>query len=242
MITTHYMEEAERLCDRVAVMDQGHVVALDTPDRLIALHGPGTSIEFSSHDADEASMRALDGVASAHVSGTSVRLLTRSPETVLAQLLHPDAAGRDGMSNLRVEHGTLEDVFLALTGRGLELVKAWFALVKTTVRSSFRNRAALIFTLLIPIFLMVLLGNVLGGGNASVNIGVANHARTSLSTSYIGVLKRDKNLVVEQGSAATEFEPAPARRRRGGGGDPARFRDAVSCRSAMCRHRRQSPT
>ena len=120
MITTHYMEEAERLCDRVAVMDQGHIVALDTPDRLIALHGPGTSIEFSSHDADEASMRALTGVESAHVSGTNVRLLTRSPEVVLAQLLHPDAAGRDGMSNLRVEHGTLEDVFLALTGRGLD--------------------------------------------------------------------------------------------------------------------------
>ena len=120
MITTHYMEEAERLCDRVAVMDQGHIVALDTPDRLIALHGPGTSIEYSSPHADEATLRALTGVESAHVSGTSVRLLTRHAEIVLAQLLHPDGAGPDGMSNLRVEHGTLEDVFLALTGRGLE--------------------------------------------------------------------------------------------------------------------------
>ena len=121
MITTHYMEEAERLCDRVAVMDQGHIVALDTPDRLIALHGPGTSIEYSSPHADEATLRALTGVESAHVSGTNVRLLTRHAEIVLAQLLHPDGAGPDGMNNLRVEHGTLEDVFLALTGRGLEL-------------------------------------------------------------------------------------------------------------------------
>jgi ABC-2 type transport system ATP-binding protein len=120
MITTHYMEEAERLCDRVAVMDQGHIVALDTPDRLIALHGPGTSIEYSSRHADEATLRALTGVDSVHVSGTNVQLHTRRAEIVLAQLLHPEGAGPDGMSNLRVEHGTLEDVFLALTGRGLE--------------------------------------------------------------------------------------------------------------------------
>jgi len=83
-------------------------------------------------------------------------------------------------------------------------VRAWFALVKTTVRSSFRNRAALIFTLLIPIFLMVLLGNVLGGGSASVNIGVVDHANTALSRAYIDVLKHDKNLVVEQQGASAE--------------------------------------
>ena len=64
-------------------------------------------------------------------------------------------------------------------------MKGWLALVKTTVRSSFRNRAALIFTLLIPIFLMVLLGNVLGGGNASVNIGIVNNANNTASKAYI---------------------------------------------------------
>jgi ABC-2 type transport system permease protein len=83
-------------------------------------------------------------------------------------------------------------------------VRGWLALVKTTVRSSFRNRAALIFTLLIPIFLMVLLGNVLGGGNASVNIGVVDNAANTLSKAYISTLKHDKNLVVEQGGASHE--------------------------------------
>jgi ABC-2 type transport system permease protein len=76
-------------------------------------------------------------------------------------------------------------------------VRGWLALVKSTVRSSFRNRAALIFTLLIPIFLMVLLGNVLGGGNASVNVGVVNNANNTLSKAYISTLKHEKNLVVE---------------------------------------------
>jgi ABC-2 type transport system permease protein len=83
-------------------------------------------------------------------------------------------------------------------------MKAWLALVKTTVRSSFRNRAALIFTLLIPIFLMVLLGNVLGGGNASVNIGVVDNAGNTLSKAYISTLQHDKNLVVERGTASHE--------------------------------------
>jgi ABC-2 type transport system permease protein len=83
-------------------------------------------------------------------------------------------------------------------------VRAWLALVKATVRSSFRNRAALIFTLLIPIFLMVLLGNVLGGGSASVNIGVVNNAHNTLSKAYVSTLTHEKNLVVEQGSAAHE--------------------------------------
>jgi ABC-2 type transport system permease protein len=83
-------------------------------------------------------------------------------------------------------------------------MRGWFALVKTTVRSSFRNRAALIFTLLIPIFLMVLLGNVLGGGNASVNIGVVDNAANTPSKAYLSTLKHEKNLVVEQGSASHE--------------------------------------
>jgi ABC-2 type transport system permease protein len=83
-------------------------------------------------------------------------------------------------------------------------MKGWIALVKTTVRSSFRNRPALIFTLLIPIFLMVLLGNVLGGGNASVNIGVVNNSLGTLSKAYIATLEHDKNLVVEQGSQPHE--------------------------------------
>ncbi len=55
MLTTHYMEEAERLCDRVAVMDQGHIVALGTPERLVVEHGPGTTIEFTTPGAERRS-------------------------------------------------------------------------------------------------------------------------------------------------------------------------------------------
>jgi ABC-2 type transport system ATP-binding protein len=119
MLTTHYMEEAERLCDRVAVMDLGRIVALDTPDRLVELHASGTTITFTSPTTDTVKLRALTGVESAEVSGGFARLVTRSPEVVLAQLLHPDGDHPNGISNLRMERGTLEDVFIALTGREL---------------------------------------------------------------------------------------------------------------------------
>jgi ABC-2 type transport system ATP-binding protein len=119
MLTTHYMEEAERLCDRVAVMDKGHVVALDTPEHLVSQYGPGTTIEYTNADADVKRLRTLNGVDSAEVNAGTVRLSTKTPEVVLAQLLHPGADGDSGMTNLRVERGTLEDVFLAITGRAL---------------------------------------------------------------------------------------------------------------------------
>ncbi|MGI8847043.1 MAG: ABC transporter ATP-binding protein [Candidatus Dormibacteria bacterium] len=126
MLTTHYMEEAERLCDRVAVMDHGTIVALGTPAKLIAENARGTTIEFEAPGTvDAAALRRLDGVDSAEVDG-SVTVTTEHPETVLRALLAPHPtwlAPVDGdgpaVRDLRVRSGTLEDVFLALTGRSL---------------------------------------------------------------------------------------------------------------------------
>ena len=132
VLTTHYMEEAERLCDRVAVMDRGRIVALDTPARLVAEHAPGATIEFDLPGADAQMAARLPGADSVEVRGDHVRLRTRSPERVLQSLFDPATAaalagGRGGgvaaaaaVGDLRVRSGTLEDVFLALTGRSLE--------------------------------------------------------------------------------------------------------------------------
>jgi ABC-2 type transport system ATP-binding protein len=130
VLTTHYMEEAERLCDRVAVIDRGRIVALDTPRHLIAEYAPGTTVEFAlvpGLDAD--TLRGLPGVERVVVDGR-VSISTRTPESVLHALLDPQAAwatsGSDGggeaentIRDLMVRHGTLEDVFLNLTGRSL---------------------------------------------------------------------------------------------------------------------------
>ncbi len=127
VLTSHYMEEAERLCSRVAVIDHGRIVALDTPANLITAHAPGTTIEFeAAHGVHEAALARIAGVDRVVVGGR-VEVSTRVPELVLRELLdpHADWLGRDdagaaaGIRDLRVRQGTLEDVFIALTGRSL---------------------------------------------------------------------------------------------------------------------------
>jgi ABC-2 type transport system ATP-binding protein len=127
VLTTHNMEEAERLCARVAVIDHGRIVALDTPARLIAAHAPGTTIEFDApHGVDVEALTKIPAVDKVTVDGR-VTVSTRAPERVLRDLLDPHAhwlnrgeGGEEaGIRDLRVRQGTLEDVFIALTGRSL---------------------------------------------------------------------------------------------------------------------------
>jgi ABC-2 type transport system ATP-binding protein len=127
VLTTHNMEEAERLCARIAVIDHGRMVALDSPTSLISVHAPGTTIEFDApHGVDEPALAQLAGVDRVSVDGR-VSVSTRVPERVLRDLLDPSARwlmrGDDGhevgIRDLRVRQGTLEDVFIALTGRSL---------------------------------------------------------------------------------------------------------------------------
>ena len=122
VLTTHNMEEAQRLCNRVAIVDHGRVVALDTPARLIAAHAPGTTVEFDApNGVDEAALGAIPGVDSVTVDGR-VAVSTLAPERVLRVLLDPTAPvhlGDGAIRDLVVHQGTLEDVFIALTGRSL---------------------------------------------------------------------------------------------------------------------------
>jgi ABC-2 type transport system ATP-binding protein len=127
VLTTHNMEEAERLCARVAVIDHGRIVALDTPARLIAAHAPGTTIEFDApHGVDVDALAKIPDVDRVAVDGR-VSVTTRAPERVLRELLDPAAhwlnraegEEESAIRDLRVRQGTLEDVFIALTGRSL---------------------------------------------------------------------------------------------------------------------------
>jgi ABC-2 type transport system ATP-binding protein len=122
LLTTHYMEEAERLCERVAVMDHGRIIALGTPRELIASLEAEHVLEFAVADGpplDPESLRRLDGVCSAlRRDGTwqlQVAELHRAMPALLAELRQQGAQ----LTELRTHSPTLEDVFVSLTGRHL---------------------------------------------------------------------------------------------------------------------------
>ncbi len=122
LLTTHYMDEAERLCDRVAVVDHGRMIALGTPQELIASLGAEHVVEFGAAAGATlapAALRGLPGVTDVHAEDGTVRLtVARIHETVPALM----ALVRDRdieLTRLVTHHATLEDVFLHLTGRSL---------------------------------------------------------------------------------------------------------------------------
>jgi ABC-2 type transport system ATP-binding protein len=122
VLTTHYMEEAERLCDRVAIVDRGTVIALGTPRELIASLGAEHVVDFALADSaelDEDVLAGLPGVTRVQRDQGRIRLtVSRIHETVPA--LMPVLRGRGAeLSELTTHHATLEDVFIALTGRHL---------------------------------------------------------------------------------------------------------------------------
>jgi ABC-2 type transport system ATP-binding protein len=118
VLTTHYMEEAERLCDRVAIMDHGRIVALDAPRALIREHTPGTTVTVTISDG-EAALEGLPGVRHVQRQNGEALLLSDDPIQTVHALMDLNRSGALRFHQLRVEEATLEDVFLHLTGRRL---------------------------------------------------------------------------------------------------------------------------
>ncbi len=126
VLTTHYMEEAEVLCDRIAIMDGGKVIACDTPANLIRdLHLEATvSASIAEGTISEDAPRTLPGVVSAALSLTEtpprLRLQTSNAQATITALLELAAANQVVLDDLSSTRATLEDVFLAHTGRAYE--------------------------------------------------------------------------------------------------------------------------
>jgi len=120
LLTTHYMEEAERLCDRVAIVDHGRVIAQGTPGELIATLGAEHVIEFEAALAPDAEMlRGLPGVAGIRHDGSAILLTAREVHRTVPALLSALSGQQVELTRLVTHHATLEDVFVALTGRHL---------------------------------------------------------------------------------------------------------------------------
>ena len=123
ILTTHYMDEAERLCDRVAVMDHGKIIALGTPRELIASIGAEHMVEFSvaegSATVDLVALEKLDGVRVARSENGGYAMQVSELHRAVAALFDELAGRRIPLTELRTHSATLEDVFVSLTGRHL---------------------------------------------------------------------------------------------------------------------------
>jgi ABC-2 type transport system ATP-binding protein len=122
ILTTHYMDEAERLCDRVAIMDHGRIIALGTPQQLIASVGGDHIVEVAvAGDValDPKPLMAITGVQSHRVDAGVHQLSVINLHTTVPQIFAAiDALGLE-LTEFRTHSATLEDVFVALTGRNL---------------------------------------------------------------------------------------------------------------------------
>ena len=112
VLTTHYMDEAEALCDRVAIIDHGRILELDTPANLVRGLDAPTRITVATGQLTPEEAGAIAGVDEVLEDPAGVVLSTREPVVVLTAL-----AQQEHLAGIQVQTGTLEDVFLSLTGR-----------------------------------------------------------------------------------------------------------------------------
>src|SRR6266481_2706515 len=120
VLTTHYIEEAERLCDRVAIVDHGNVIACGSPRELKQRSGGNSRIEVKlAQPATNGTLKNLDGVTDAReVDGTYVLHTQRPPQAIVSLVKHLEAEGNELVS-LEIATPSLEDVFIEMTGRRL---------------------------------------------------------------------------------------------------------------------------
>jgi len=121
LLTTHYIEEAERLCDRVAILDRGQIIAMGTPRELVETSGKGTRLELrlakpASHDA----LRQLDSVTDCREAEGVYYLHAQPPARAVAALIRYLESDGNALVDLHMAQPTLEDVFVEMTGHRME--------------------------------------------------------------------------------------------------------------------------
>ncbi|HET9227341.1 MAG TPA: ABC transporter ATP-binding protein [Thermoanaerobaculia bacterium] len=120
LLTTHYMDEAERLCDRIAIVDHGKVIALGTPAELIrSLHAADVVELLSEPELSEEELRRLPGVSDMHRRGPNWALAVHSVTESVPPLLAAVEKAGARLTHLSTHRATLEDLFVSLTGREL---------------------------------------------------------------------------------------------------------------------------
>jgi ABC-2 type transport system ATP-binding protein len=120
LLTTHYMDEAEHLCERIAIMDHGTIIARGTPRELIASLNADHVVEFSTNGVvDVAAIERVDGIRAVRVGDGSVLMQVTELHRAVPAVLHELTRQGLPLTELRTHSATLEDVFVGLTGRHL---------------------------------------------------------------------------------------------------------------------------
>jgi ABC-2 type transport system ATP-binding protein len=122
VMTTHYMEEADQLCDRLAIVDRGKLLALDTPSRLKA-KAPGDTLLEVTFDADASSIveaaKAIEGVTSAEARGPMLRVYSRKAGEIIPAMIAAGEGRSLSVRDIHISRPSLETLFISLTGRKL---------------------------------------------------------------------------------------------------------------------------
>ncbi len=120
ILTTHYMEEAQQLCDRIAIMDHGRIIAQGSTVELIAQVGVDSCLEFEQNERlPLRELEKLPAVTKTQLRGAEVELFSKNPQQTLVALLDFAKNSHAEIKDLHVRRPTLEDLFLELTGRSL---------------------------------------------------------------------------------------------------------------------------
>lgn len=120
LLTTHYIEEAERLCDRVAIIDSGQVIAMGTPRELKQTSAGITRVSVRlANPASNGSLRQLEGVADVREMDGAYVLHSKQPPRTIVALVKQLEAENNQLESLEIASPSLEDVFIELTGRRL---------------------------------------------------------------------------------------------------------------------------
>jgi ABC-2 type transport system ATP-binding protein len=124
LLTTHYMDEAERLCDRIAIVDHGQIIAHGSPRALVTSLGGEHVVEISLDDGgagafSPAALEGLPGVRSVHAQAGGLVLTVSEPHVAIPAALEALRSAKRTLASLTTRHASLEDVFVSLTGRRL---------------------------------------------------------------------------------------------------------------------------
>ncbi|MBV9709358.1 MAG: ATP-binding cassette domain-containing protein [Ktedonobacteraceae bacterium] len=119
LITTNYLEEAQALCDRLAIIDHGRLIAVDTPEHLKQTYGGSViELETANHSAVLDQIRAIEGVEEVRQDGTHLTITTRGVSSIVPQVINI-IAQEDELRDINVREPNLDEIFLRLTGTAL---------------------------------------------------------------------------------------------------------------------------